>query len=149
MDYRFELIEGTATLKGTCYFEFCAESSKEKECWNEDAFYLEDEVFNFLYSIFVKADKDFDYYDFCKFEKPQLERLKEELLDFEGTIGSFQKVEDYEDFFARFVKYPAFEEENKATWKKRSAELRQIATQLRSLVEDCLKNKEALWVLGM
>lgn len=149
MDYRFELIEGTATLKGTCYFEFCAESRKVKECWNEDAFYLEDEVFNFLCKVFVKANKDFDYYDFCKFEKSQMQRLKEQLIEFESTVGSFQGVEDYEDFFASLVKHPAFEEENKDTWKKRSAELKQIATLLRSLVEVCLKNNDPLWVLGM
>jgi hypothetical protein len=149
MDYRFELIEGKARLKGTCYFEFCTDSNRKETCWNETAFYLEDEVFNFLYSVFVKANEDFDYYDYCKFEQPKLERLKEQLLDFEGTIGSFQEVEDYKDFFARLVKYPALEEENKATWDERSAELRQIAMQLRSIVEDCLKNKDALWVLGI
>jgi len=117
MDYRFELIEGKVSLDGTCYFEFCADSNRKETCWNENAFYLEDEVFNFLLNVFVKANKDFDYYDYCKFGQPQLQRLKEQLLDFEGTVGSFQKVEDYEDFFARLVRFPAYEEENKATWE--------------------------------
>ena len=107
------------------------------------------EVFFFLCRVFVKADKNYDSYSFCKFEQPQLERMKEQLIDFEGTVGSFQKVEDYEDFFARLVKYPAYQEENKVMWEKQSAELRQVAKQLLNLAEKCIRNQEVLWVLGI
>ena len=49
---RFELIKGTKTLKGTCYFEFVKHSDKKNTCWNENAFYLEDGVFIYFVNVF-------------------------------------------------------------------------------------------------
>jgi hypothetical protein len=99
--YRLEFIEGTSSLVGTCYFEFCAESNRKKTCWNESAFYIEDEVFDFLHKPFLAAKKEFDYYGYCKFDQAELAGLKKRLLDFDAALSSLENAEGYEEFFGR------------------------------------------------
>jgi len=146
---RFELIKGTASLEGTCYFEFCKGSNRKEACWNKDALYLEDGVFEFLYKSFSRASKEYDYYDFCKFERNELEKLGGALIEFEYALNSFQSREDYEAFFGKLAICIDLDEEHDPMWKGRVNSLKQIAKQLREIVDDCLESGEPLWVLGM
>jgi hypothetical protein len=146
---RFELIKGTSTLQGTCYFEFCKDSKKQKTCWNEDALYLEDEVFNFFHSAFSKSSREYDYYDFCKFEAKELEKLKSELIRFEGSLNSLQSLTDFEAFFGKIASFIEPNQEHDELWSTRTKSLGKIAGQFQNLVCECLLEKETLWVLGM
>ncbi len=146
---RFELIKGTKSLQGTCYFEFVKHSNKNKPCWNENALYLKDEVFSFFANVFSKSSDRFDYFNFCKFNQFELKSLSKNLNVFIEKLNSLQNFEEYKSLFENEFINIFIDGENEDDWKLKVKELRQIARELKNIVDESLQEKEILWVLGL
>jgi hypothetical protein len=144
----FELEKGTSKLEGTCYFEFVKDSDKKKECWNEEAYYLTDEIFDFIYPLFKRAIERFDYYAFNKLNQSEIKRLLDELSKFEKNLNQIKKEEEFKGFFEKI--YFWIEKDEKGRCWKDYIEIFKITSEtIRKLGEDCLEGKQILWVLGL
>ena len=146
---RFELIKGTGTLQGTCYFEFVKHSDKKKPCWNENAFYLEDGVFIYFANVFSKSSDRFDYYSFCKFNQSEQKRLSRSLDAFIKTLNLIQSLEEYKSFFENEYQHILFDNESEKLWRAKAKKLTAIAQKLKEFTDECLREKEVLWILGL
>ena len=144
----FELKRGTANLQGTCYFEFVKDSDKEKFCWNENAYYLEDELFSFFYPIFGKASNKFDWYEFNKLNQSEIKLLEKELLLLERKLDNIKDEEQFKVLFEKI--YYWIETDGKPeNWKEYVEIFKTSSIKIRELAVECLEDKQIFWVLGI
>lgn len=146
---KFELIKGTETLKGTCYFEFIKNSHRKKTCWNENAYYLSDGVFIYFVNVFSKSSDRFDYYSFCKFNQFELKDLSKNLSEFIKRLRSIKSLEEFRTFFENDYQHIILERKSETVWNKRIKDLIAIACDLEILVKECYEENQVFWVLGL
>lgn len=144
----FELKRGTANLKGTCYFELVKDSDKKKTCWNENAYYLEDELFRFFYAAFNKASNKFYWYYFNELKQSELKRLAKELFLLEQELEKIQNADQFKDFFEK-IYFWLESDGNPQNWKEYIEIFKTNSIKLRELAVECLEEKQVLWVLGI
>lgn len=143
-----ELQEGTSKLQGTCYFEFVKNSEKKKNCWNENAYYLEDETFLIFSPVFHKASERFDWYDFNKLNQTELKNLTKELSFFESNLKQIRNEEEFKKFFEAIL-YWIEEDKPQKHWSDYVEIFRNNSLKLHKLADECLDEKQVLWVLGI
>ena len=144
----FELKRGTAELKGTCYFEFVKNSDKKKPCWNEDAYYLEQELFSFFYPVFRKASDRFDWYAFNKLNQSEIKSLLNGLSVLESQLKEIKDKEQFKVFFEK-IYYWIETDGNPDNWENYIETFTRNCKRIRELSFECLEEKQVLWVLGI
>lgn len=85
-------------LEGTMYVEF-KYSSAEKEFWNEDSYYINNDIFEYLLDVFEKSKADFSMFGENYFSFEEVNNLINSLkkMDLEGIAdkvikNSFKKI---------------------------------------------------------
>lgn len=144
----FELKKGTTDLKGTCYFEFVKNSDKSKTCWNENAYYLEDEFFSFFYPTFRKVSDRFDRYEFNKLNQSEIQSLINELSSLKDEMKRINGEDCFRTFFEKIYFYIE-NDGNPEKWKEYIEIFKANSIKLRKLATECLEEKQVFWVLGM
>ncbi len=143
------MITGTATLKGSYYFEFVKNSDRKEPFWNQAAWFLEGSVFHFFLSIFQQTSIKFNYHYESRFGESELIELKSLLVKFEDKLKFIQCFEDFESLFDNIIKFEYDEENDKDMWRNNVSELIVISQKLRKIADECNRNKEILWILGL
>lgn len=85
-------------LEGTMYVEF-KYSSAEKEFWNEDSYYINSDIFEYLLGIFEKSKEDFSMFGENYFSFEEVDNLMNCLkkIDLEGIADKVIKNSFKED----------------------------------------------------
>ncbi|EIO5736385.1 hypothetical protein NLN98_000477 [Listeria monocytogenes] len=85
-------------LEGTMYVEF-KYSSAEKEFWNEDSYYINSDIFEYLLGVFEKSKEDFSMFGENYFSFEEVDNLINCLkkLDLEGIADKITKNSFKED----------------------------------------------------
>ena len=143
----FELKKGTANLQGTCYFEFVKNSEKLRNCWNQDAYYLEDWLFSFYHSTFKEASDRFGWYDFNKLNQSEIQRLITGLSSLEDEMKNM-KENTFKNFFEKIYFYVE-NDGNPENWKEYIEIFKANSIKLRKLASEFLEEKQVFWVLGI
>ncbi|MBF2368917.1 hypothetical protein [Listeria welshimeri] len=79
-------------LEGTMYVEF-KYSSAEKEFWNEDSYYINSDIFEYLLDVFEKSKADFSMFGENYFSFEEVDNLISSLkkIDLEGIADKVIK----------------------------------------------------------
>lgn len=79
-------------LEGTMYVEF-KYSSAEKEFWNEDSYYINNDIFEYLLDVFEKSKADFSMFGENYFSFEEVDNLISSLkkIDLEGIADKVIK----------------------------------------------------------
>ncbi|EIR6844018.1 hypothetical protein [Listeria innocua] len=85
-------------LEGTMYVEF-KYSSAEKEFWNEDSYYIDSDIFEYLLGVFEKSKEDFSMFGENYFSFEEVDNLINSLqnIDLEGIADKIKKNSFKED----------------------------------------------------
>ncbi|HBM3444539.1 TPA: hypothetical protein LWI56_002720 [Listeria innocua] len=85
-------------LEGTMYVEF-KYSSAEKEFWNEDSYYIDNDIFEYLLGVFEKSKEDFSMFGKNYFSVEEVDNLLNCLkkIDLEGIADKIIKNSFKED----------------------------------------------------
>ncbi|EAE0011784.1 hypothetical protein G7175_002195 [Listeria monocytogenes] len=85
-------------LEGTMYVEF-KYSSAEKEFWNEDSYYINSDIFEYLLGVFEKSKEDFSMFGENYFSFEEVDNLINCLkkIDLEGIADKITKNSFKED----------------------------------------------------
>ncbi|EAC8433388.1 hypothetical protein AJL11_08455 [Listeria monocytogenes] len=85
-------------LEGTMYVEF-KYSSAEKEFWNEDSYYINSDIFEYLLGVFEKSKEDFSMFGENYFSFEEVDNLINNLknIDLEGIADKIIKNSFKED----------------------------------------------------
>ncbi|MBC2108891.1 hypothetical protein [Listeria innocua] len=85
-------------LEGTMYVEF-KYSSAEKEFWNEDSYYIDSDIFEYLLGVFEKSKEDFSMFGENYFSFEEVDNLINSLkkIDLEGIADKVIKNSFKED----------------------------------------------------
>ncbi|EAE2395194.1 hypothetical protein LGQ25_001610 [Listeria monocytogenes] len=85
-------------LEGTMYVEF-KYSSAEKEFWNEDSYYVNSDIFEYLLGVFEKSKEDFSMFGENYFSFEEIDNLINSLkeIDLEGIADKITKNSFKED----------------------------------------------------
>ncbi|EEJ1215796.1 hypothetical protein AAG976_000213 [Listeria innocua] len=85
-------------LEGTMYVEF-KYSSAEKEFWNEDSYYIDSDIFEYLLGVFEKSKEDFSMFGENYFSFEEVDNLLNCLkkIDLEGIADKIIKNSFKED----------------------------------------------------
>lgn len=85
-------------LEGTMYVEF-KYSSAEKEFWNEDSYYIDSDIFEYLLGVFEKSKEDFSMFGENYFSFEEVDNLLNCLkkIDLEGIADKVIKNSFKED----------------------------------------------------
>ncbi|MBC2157456.1 hypothetical protein [Listeria innocua] len=85
-------------LEGTMYVEF-KYSSAEKEFWNEDSYYIDSDIFEYLLGVFEKSKEDFSMFGENYFSFEEVDNLINSLknIDLEGIADKITKNSFKED----------------------------------------------------
>ncbi|MBC1439624.1 hypothetical protein [Listeria innocua] len=85
-------------LEGTMYVEF-KYSSAEKEFWNEDSYYIDSDIFEYLLGVFEKSKEDFSMFGENYFSFEEVDNLLKCLkkIDLEGIADKVIKNSFKED----------------------------------------------------
>ncbi|HBM3527107.1 TPA: hypothetical protein LWH10_001845 [Listeria innocua] len=85
-------------LEGTMYVEF-KYSSAEKEFWNEDSYYINSDIFEYLLGVFEKSKEDFSMFGKNYFSVEEVDNLLNCLkkIDLEGIADKVIKNSFKED----------------------------------------------------
>ncbi|MBC2185341.1 hypothetical protein HCB28_04005 [Listeria sp. FSL L7-0253] len=85
-------------LEGTMYAEF-KYSSAEKEFWNEDSYYINSDIFEYLLDVFEKSKEDFSMFGANYFSFEEVDNLINSLkkIDLEGIADKITKNSFKED----------------------------------------------------
>lgn len=85
-------------LEGTMYVEF-KYSSAEKEFWNEDSYYINSDIFEYLLGVFEKSKEDFSMFGENYFSFEEVNNLINSLkkIDLEGIADKVIKNSFKED----------------------------------------------------
>lgn len=85
-------------LEGTMYVEF-KYSSAEKEFWNEDSYYVDNDIFEYLLGVFEKSKEDFSMFGKNYFSVEEVDNLLNCLkkIDLEGIADKVIKNSFKED----------------------------------------------------
>lgn len=85
-------------LEGTMYVEF-KYSSAEKEFWNEDSYYINSDIFEYLLGVFEKSKEDFSMFGENYFSFEEVDNLINSLkkIDLEGIADKVIKNSFKED----------------------------------------------------
>ncbi|MBC6149224.1 hypothetical protein HCA24_10075 [Listeria innocua] len=85
-------------LEGTMYVEF-KYSSAEKEFWNEDSYYIDSDIFEYLLGVFEKSKEDFSMFGENYFSFEEVDNLLNSLkkIDLEGIADKIIKNSFKED----------------------------------------------------
>ncbi|MBC2138932.1 hypothetical protein [Listeria innocua] len=85
-------------LEGTMYVEF-KYSSAEKEFWNEDSYYIDSDIFEYLLGVFEKSKADFSMFGENYFSFDEVHNLMNCLkkIDLEGIADKIIKNSIKED----------------------------------------------------
>ncbi|ENI8404673.1 hypothetical protein ABZY94_001264 [Listeria monocytogenes] len=85
-------------LEGTMYVEF-KYSSAEKEFWNEDSYYINSDIFEYLLGVFEKSKEDFSMFGENYFSFEEVDNLINNLknIDLEGIADKITKNSFKED----------------------------------------------------
>ncbi|MBF2341087.1 hypothetical protein [Listeria welshimeri] len=85
-------------LEGTMYVEF-KYSSAEKEFWNEDSYYINSDIFEYLLDVFEKSKADFSIFGENYFSFEEINNLINSLkkIDLEGIADKVIKNSFKED----------------------------------------------------
>ncbi|EAE6299000.1 hypothetical protein BFE06_13190 [Listeria monocytogenes] len=85
-------------LEGTMYVEF-KYSSAEKEFWNEDSYYINSDIFEYLLGVFEKSKEDFSMFGENYFSFEEVDNLINCLkkIDLEGIADKVTKNSFKED----------------------------------------------------
>lgn len=85
-------------LEGTMYVEF-KYSSAEKEFWNEDSYYINSDIFEYLLGVFEKSKEDFSMFGENYFSFEEVDNLINSLkkIDLEGIADKITKNSFKED----------------------------------------------------
>ncbi|MBC1640788.1 hypothetical protein [Listeria welshimeri] len=85
-------------LEGTMYVEF-KYSSAEKEFWNEDSYYINSDIFEYLLDVFEKSKADFSMFGENYFSFEEINNLINSLkkIDLEGIADKVIKNSFKED----------------------------------------------------
>ncbi|EKY4014575.1 hypothetical protein QJ222_002820 [Listeria innocua] len=85
-------------LEGTIYVEF-KYSSAEKEFWNEDSYYIDSDIFEYLLGVFEKSKEDFSMFGENYFSFEEVDNLINSLknIDLEGIADKITKNSFKED----------------------------------------------------
>ncbi|MBC2131212.1 hypothetical protein [Listeria innocua] len=85
-------------LEGTMYVEF-KYSSAEKEFWNEDSYYIDSDIFEYLLGVFEKSKEDFSMFGENYFSFEEVDNLINSLkkIDLEGIADKVIKNSIKED----------------------------------------------------
>ncbi|MBC1378620.1 hypothetical protein [Listeria innocua] len=85
-------------LEGTMYVEF-KYSSAEKEFWNEDSYYINSDIFEYLLDVFEKSKEDFSMFGENYFSFEEVDNLLNCLkkIDLEGIADKIIKNSFKED----------------------------------------------------
>ncbi|MBC1964994.1 hypothetical protein HCJ68_11505 [Listeria welshimeri] len=85
-------------LEGTMYVEF-KYSSAEKEFWNEDSYYINNDIFEYLLDVFEKSKADFSMFGENYFSFEEINNLINSLkkIDLEGITDKVIKNSFKED----------------------------------------------------
>lgn len=85
-------------LEGTMYVEF-KYSSAEKEFWNEDSYYINSDIFEYLLGVFEKSKEDFSMFGENYFSFEEVDNLMNCLkkIDLEGIADKVIKNSFKED----------------------------------------------------
>ncbi|EHK4066865.1 hypothetical protein JMY23_001971 [Listeria monocytogenes] len=93
-----ELFLRKKQLEGTMYVEF-KYSSAEKEFWNEDSYYINSDIFEYLLVVFEKTKADFSMFGENYFSFVEVDNLINSLkkIDLEGIADKITKNSFKED----------------------------------------------------
>ncbi|MBC6116790.1 hypothetical protein HCA12_03250 [Listeria innocua] len=93
-----ELLLRKNQLEGTMYVEF-KYSSAEKEFWNEDSYYIDSDIFEYLLGVFEKSKEDFSMFGENYFSFEEVDNLLNSLkkIDLEGIADKIIKNSFKED----------------------------------------------------
>ncbi|MBC1908581.1 hypothetical protein HCA53_02205 [Listeria innocua] len=85
-------------LEGTMYVKF-KYSSAEKEFWNEDSYYIDSDIFEYLLGVFEKSKEDFSMFGENYFSFEEVDNLINSLkkIDLEGIADKVIKNSIKED----------------------------------------------------
>lgn len=143
----FALMESSLEREGTSYFEFHPrELPTEHACWLPESMYLKDAAFDFYAECFHRADPDFDYFSFQRFDRRTIAVLSEELSIFTQSLNS---TASRETLFSRYSSLFST-----AIWSDVKTEylvprVRETGTALNKFIRDHTESSGCLWVLGM
>ncbi|EPT8928042.1 hypothetical protein ACVS9M_000227 [Listeria innocua] len=91
-------------LEGTMYVEF-KYSSAEKEFWNEDSYYIDSDIFEYLLGVFEKSKEDFSMFGENYFSFEEVDNLINSLknIDLEGIADKITKNSFKEDKYIKKI----------------------------------------------
>jgi hypothetical protein len=134
-------------LEGTAYFELHhGELPEPLACWLPGSAFVRDAAFDFLVTCFERANPEFDYFAFERFDTEQVKRLVRELVDFAGdlTPGCSRDIvfSRYNSLFRREI-WDGVETEPLRT------AVAKCAKEVAEFVQNSPSENQCLWVLGM
>jgi hypothetical protein len=143
----FEVICDKNNLDGTAYFELHqGELPEPLACWLDDSIFVRDAAFDFFVDCFHKADPNFDYFEFTRFEASRVEAAKFNLDEFRSRLVPGCSREaifgSYSSIFAPKV-WDSIETEPLRHMASR------VADEISAYLIETQQKVLPLWVLGM
>ena len=141
-------------MKGGDYAEF--NMAKHYRHWDDSSLFLKDEVFATFFNCFNTASSKFNYYGATLYSGNGLEKLLSEL---KNHLQMLKEVTNFASFSNMLTSYPmgvnfirfvtSLDCDVQVEWRKLVNKLIEINEGLIEIVQDCLKNDQILWVLGI
>jgi len=141
------VIRDRSLLEGTCYFEFAvSDSPSQPRCWSDGSLYISDTGFDFVHAAFIRADPDFDYYSFNRFDHRGIVKVLSELAGWESEVAKSQDCGILEQTFPGsfssdyWSRYP---------WEDLRTRIVRASQEIRDFITRHQGTDSFLWVLGM
>lgn len=134
-------------LDGTAYFELHpGELPEPMACWLPGSLFVKDAAFDFFVGCFERANSRFDYFAFERFEREQVDLLRQELSNLipDLTPGCSREAlfSRYNSLFGTRI-WDGLDTEDLRQAVVRTAE------GISSFIEGARAEGQCLWVLGM
>jgi hypothetical protein len=143
----FALIDASQEREGTSYFEFHPrELPAEHACWLPESMYLKDAAFDFYAECFHRADPEFDYFAFQRFDRGKITVLTQELNTFTESLNS---TATRETLFSRYSSLFNTEIWSDVKTEQLVPRVRETGAALNKFIRKQTKTSGCLWVLGM
>jgi hypothetical protein len=141
------VIRDRSLLEGTCYFEFAvSDSPSQPKCWSDGSLFISDTGFDFIHAAFMRADPDFDYYSFNRFDPQGVVKLLSKLLEWESEVVNSQDCGILEQTFPHSF---SFDYWSRFPWEHLRTQIVHASQEIRGFIARHQNPETFLWVLGM
>ena len=150
-------LKSKSELEGTCWIEFNISGTVDLyEHWADNSKYLDEYAYSFYTDIFEENADNFNYYGATKYEKEQLERLKQAVGDrikIVERLGTIQDIIEFSKKTSHALNLRQNIEETSGKLDGRQhkivVDIKKLGNDLSNLLDDCIVQNKPLWVLGL